>query len=141
MNNCCSSNNPSEIYPKKYRCPVNGREYSSVAIKTLLHHIKQPWEADIKNQGYYFCDDPKCEIVYFGEDGSIFKKDHVRTIVWQKEKSPNQEVCYCFGVTPQLLEKDDQIRLFIEEQTKSRNCSCETRNPSGRCCLKDFRKQ
>jgi hypothetical protein len=28
----------------------------------------------------------------------------------------------------------------VIEQTRLHNCACDVRNPSGRCCLKDFPK-
>lgn len=141
MNHCCSNNNPSGQFPKKYRCPVNGREYTSVKLTTLILHIQEPWEANLIDQGYYFCDDPDCEVVYFGQDDSIIKKHQVRTTIWQKVTGQNSDVCYCFGATYTQASENRNILEFIQTQTKEGHCSCETRNPSGRCCLKDFPKQ
>jgi hypothetical protein len=128
----------SDQAPARYRCPVNGVEYPRVKPKTLLHHIARPWERPLTEQGYYFCDDPDCDVVYFGQDNVVITRRDVRSRVWQKEKDETSDVCYCFGVSQRQAEENNAIRQFITEQTKQGNCACVTRNPSGRCCLKDF---
>jgi len=50
-------------------------------------------------------------------------------------------LCYCFGVSSADFERNPATRDFVMAQTKANLCSCETSNPSGRCCLKDFPKQ
>ena len=138
MNGCSTTREPSGQAPARYRCPVNGREYPRVKIKTLLHHVKHPWELELAAPAYYFCDDPDCDVVYFGQDDSVIEKVRVRTCVWQKEADPDANVCYCFGVSQKQSQSSEAIREFITQQTKQGNCACESRNPSGRCCLKDF---
>lgn len=64
-----------------------------------MHHIKEPWNWEEKKQSYYFCDDPECEVVYFGHDDSIIERPAVRTQVGIKDKSDDAQVCYCFGVS------------------------------------------
>lgn len=112
MSDCCSSSlcSTGKSVPKKHRCPKNGNEYLQVSTTTIMHHIDEPWNWKIKEQGYYFCDDPMCEIVYFGEDGIVIEKSALRKPVGIKEK------------------------------TKEQVCACDVRNPSGKCCLKDFPK-
>jgi hypothetical protein len=137
MTNCCSSSDNPRAYPKKYKCPVNGKSYSGVSTTTILHHINEPWNWDNKQQGYYFCNDPECEVVYFGEDDSTISKSSLRTEVGIKETNPNSLICYCFGVSK--TESSSQvIKEFVVKNTKEKTCSCSTRNPSGRCCLNDF---
>ncbi len=84
MSNCCSSRESNEK-PKKHQCPVNGNECKTVSIKTIQHHIKQPWNWAVSDQSYYFCDDPDCDVVYFGEDDSVILKAELRTVVGIKE--------------------------------------------------------
>lgn len=140
MNNCCTQNDASKRYPKSHDCPVNGNIYSSVERKTLLHHVSQPWSDALTEQAYYFCTDPLCDVVYFGHDNTIIHTDELRTSVWQKTRSVDATICYCFGVTKYQALRDENIKAFVTEQTKKSLCSCETSNPSGRCCLKDFPK-
>lgn len=139
MSSCCSSssssgNNP----PQKQRCPANGKEYRRVSARTILHHVKEPWIRNYKTQGYYFCDDPDCEVVYFGEDNLMILSSEIRTAIGHKETGSDALVCYCFGVTRREATGQPDIRNYVIQQTKEGMCSCEIRNPSGCCCLKDF---
>jgi len=136
----CSSSNNSSLSPNKYRCPVNGKEYSAVSSTTIIHHIKEPWNWENKNQGYYFCDDPGCNVVYFGQDGSIIEQQALRTVVGEKQNTQESPVCYCFGINKREAATNSEAKLFVIENTKNHTCACEIRNPSGRCCLKDFPK-
>lgn len=138
MSSCCSHTDIEKKIPRKQTCPVNQHDYIHVSIKTILHHLKKPWNTLLKDQGYYFCDDPNCDVVYFGEDSSVIKKSELRTQVAAKEKSPDTLICHCFGVSLLDVKKNPGIKAFVMQHTKLGNCSCETSNPSGRCCLKDF---
>ena len=138
MNHCCSTPREDTIAPSRRRCPVNGLEYSNVPVKTLLHHIRKPWMWNSKVQGYYFCDDPECDVVYFGQDGSQIRRADLRTPVGVKEDSPDAMVCYCFGVSRSEALQLPATREYVIRNTREGLCSCETSNPSGRCCLKDL---
>jgi hypothetical protein len=138
MTDCCSLSTKAQEFPKKHKCPVDGKLYSSVPSTTILHHINQPWEWDNKDLGYYFCNDPDCEVVYFGEDDSVITKFSLRTEVGVKETHPNSLVCYCFGIS-KADSSSQKIKEFVIKNTKEKKCACTTRNPSGRCCLNDFR--
>ena len=138
MSDCCQKDHTA--YPAKHRCPVNGKLYPEVPLKTLRHHIRNPWNVELPNQGYYFCSDPDCAVVYFGEDDSTLNTSQLRTTVWQKQGRPDSTLCYCFGVSVQQA-ATPAIKDFVVQQTKQSLCACEIRNPSGRCCLKDFPKQ
>lgn len=135
-NASCSTPGPA----RTYRCPVNGKTYSSVSWKTILHHIKAPWLWAGKAQNYFFCDDPECDVVYFGQDDTLISKAEIRTAVGVKEQSDNALVCYCYGITASEAAKDPAARAFVINETRGHVCECEARNPSGRCCLKDFPK-
>ena len=136
MTNCCSQSN-NKNPTGKHHCPVDGMAYSQVSI---LHHLKAPWLWRGKHQNYYFCDAPDCEAVYFGEDNSVIYKSDLRTQIGIKEDSDDALLCYCFGVSKAGARQDPAAREFVVQQTKHKQCACETRNPSGRCCLKDFPK-
>ena len=110
MNNCCPQSGTAYKAPRKQTCPVNQHDYVSVSIKTILHHLKKPWNTHIKDQGYYFCDDPNCDVVYFGEDGSVINKTALRTQVAAKEKSPDTLICHCFGVSILNAKKNSGIK-------------------------------
>ena len=142
MSGCCPSpgeNEPVNIQSSaRYRCPVNHREYAAVSQAAILHHIDAPWKRVLKPQAYFFCDDPECDVVYFGEDDSVIRTSALRTVVGIKQKSDDALLCYCFGISVREAATDPAARAFVIEQTRAHVCACETRNPSGRCCLKDF---
>jgi len=143
MNDCCNTDTmtaeeASGHHVTSHRCPANGKRYARVHRKTLLHHILHPWDKTITEQEYYFCTDPDCDVVYYGQDDRVIRTDELRTTIWQKSKDKRDAICYCFGVTKALALLDKNIKKFVTRQTKDSLCSCETSNPSGRCCLKDF---
>lgn len=140
MSDCCSSNCLTETPLRKHACPVNGNTYNNVSLKTIMHHIQKPWQLKTVVENYYFCNDPSCDVVYFGEDDSVINKDELRTSVGIKESSTESTICYCFGVSKKEFSQDKSVKDFVIHQTKDKMCDCEIRNPSGKCCLKDFPK-
>ncbi|MCX7193319.1 MAG: hypothetical protein NTY60_06830 [Proteobacteria bacterium] len=135
MSDCCSS---PDCHPNKRRCPVNGLECAEVSHRTIAHHIKHAWQWDDKGQRYFSCDDPDCDVVYFGEDNSVILKSQLRTRAGVKNASEDALLCYCFGVSRADALNNPDIRDFVVTETRLGRCSCETSNPSGRCCLKNF---
>jgi len=140
MPDCCSPSKEVSQSPKRHVCPENGKHFLEVPYSTVLHHVMEPWKLIPKEQAYYFCDDPDCDVVYFGYDNSTIRKDQLRAKVGVKESSGDALICYCFGVSKSETLKSGQAKAFIIKQTKRSLCTCTTHNPSGRCCLKDFPK-
>lgn len=138
MSDCCQSTENKTTHPKKHCCPENGMECVEVSAKTISHHLKQPWKWKDAGIRYFFCPDPDCDAVYFGDDNSIISRSQLRTRVGVKEKSSDTPACYCFGVSKADAINDPGIREYVMAQTKNAQCSCDVSNPSGRCCLKDF---
>ena len=142
MSNCCSSSCGSSSQASKKRlCPRHEKNGTLVSIATIQHHLKRAWLWQAKDQAYYFCDDPNCEVAYFGEDDSVIKQSDLRTKIGIKTQHPDDLICYCYGVSLQQAQQNPAIKPFVIQMTKQSNCACETRNPSGRCCLKDFPKK
>lgn len=140
MSDCCSSPGVADATPRKYRCPANGKEYGQVAADTIKHHLHQPWRWTAQAQGYYFCDDPDCEVVYFGQDDSVIEKSALRTEVGVKTRSAEALICYCYGVSYAQAAALPAAKAFIIAETRRKACACDTRNPSGTCCLASFPK-
>lgn len=138
MSDCCSTLGCDSTHPKKHRCPANGQEYAEVSARTVAHHIWEPWAWTPTAERYFFCEDPACDVVYFGDDGSTLTKSQLRTRVGAKEKAIDSLLCYCFGVRNEDYQRNPAIKEYVVAQTKAGLCSCDTSNPSGRCCLKDF---
>ena len=138
MSDCCSTTEYKAAHPKKRCCPENGIAGTEVTAKTISHHLKQAWKWKDEGVRYFFCSDPGCNVVYFGENDSVITKDQLRTKVGVKETSNDAPACYCFGVSKADAINDPGIREYVMAQTKHAQCSCDVSNPSGRCCLKDF---
>lgn len=120
------------------RCGVVGR---SVIRQTVLHHVLAEQLARVDGEVYCFCSQPDCEVVYYGENGTIFTVTELRNLVSEKTSGDARPLCYCFGFTEGYARKEiaragssavpQQISRFI----KAGLCACEARNPSGACCL------
>lgn len=134
MTDCCVP----AAHPHQHCCPANGRAYVEVPTRTIRHHLRDAWRWDARGRRYFFCDDPACEVVYFSDDGAVILKTALRTAVGVKEAAAAALICHCFGVTRAAALNDPEARRFVLAQTRLGQCSCETSNPSGRCCLKDF---
>jgi hypothetical protein len=140
MSNCCSASESDNTHSKKRPCPVNGGDYAEVSVRTISHHIKASWDWVPTAEQYFFCDDVECSVAYFGGDGSVILKSQLRTRIGINESSGADLLCYCFGVSKAAFIQQPSTRNFIMQKTKAGLCSCETSNPSGRCCLKYFPK-
>ena len=140
MSACCNSRSSSRSSSRKRRCPSDNIECGEVKFNTILHHLKSPWNHPLKSQRYFFCDNPDCEVVYFGEDNSVIPIEKIRGPIGQKQIEKDKLICYCFGVTLADAKNSPGTKVFVIQQTKQGSCTCETSNPSGRCCLKDFPK-
>jgi Zinc binding domain len=137
MSDCCAE---PALAPKKAVCPANGLAYPLVSAQTIKHHLAAPWQWVEQDQGYYFCEDPNCEVAYFSQDGQTISKHALRIPVGIKETSPEALICFCFGVSKMQAQTDPAIKNYVMAQTKQGVCACTSRNPAGRCCLKDFPK-
>lgn len=137
MSNCCSSNSP----PSAQACPQCGLSSKNISMKTIFHHVKFPDILDVKTGSYYYCADKACLVGYFSQEGKVISKDQVRAFIEPK----NQKLCYCFDITSEQYinalkdETATEIKKFVIQKTKSGDCACEVRNPSGQCCLANFK--
>ncbi len=111
-----------------------------MSVRTIAHHIKESWGWVPTAERYYFCDDAECDVAYFGGDDSVILKSQLRTRIGVKEQADDALLCYCFGISKADFERNPATKDFVMAQTKTGLCSCDTSNPSGRCCLKDFPK-
>jgi hypothetical protein len=132
MSDCCARKNPVN----KQACPRCGSLALPVSDKTLLHQLKQPWLWQ-GEQGYFGCETPDCELVYFSTEGGVIMADALRGAPGLKSSQADAPICYCFGLS-RADAAMPEARAFVLEQTRLGNCACETRHPYGRCCLKDF---
>ena len=140
MSDCCSSGKTTRSVRNTHTCPSNKQVYSEVTVATVLHHIRHGWNYSWQDKRFYFCDDPDCDVVYFSDDDAVITQPDLSTKVGIKSDAEDAMICYCFGVTQADARQDPSIKDFVIQQTKSKFCTCETSNPSGKCCLKNFPK-
>lgn len=140
MSDCCS-NHVTKIITRI--CPKCGVSCKSVENKTLFHQVKFPENQIILEENYYFCVSKNCPVGYFSSTNHIIPKHSLRTY----QEIEDDKLCYCFDInTEQYLSAlkvnnadNDKIKKFVIQKTKSGDCACEVKNPSGQCCLAKFR--
>ena len=86
------------------------------------------------------------DVVYFAEDGTTLRRSDLVVRVGEKEPDPPRTVCYCFGHTRESIRDevvqtgDSGVVEAVTAKVRAKECSCETMNPKGTCCLADLRK-
>ena len=96
---------------------------------------------------YSFCGVRECPVVYFEEQGSHrFRRDDLRVRVGVKESADPIPLCYCFGFDESHIRDDistkgkTTIPARISNLIREGLCACDSRNPSGMCCLGEVNK-
>lgn len=124
------------------KCPVCGAEGKGVKVITLRSLLRPEKQMLIGDYRYFFCCSPGCEIVYFTKGASqTFSKADLTVRVGVKEFSPPRPICYCFGHSVEEIfdevERAGKSKVVneITRRIKEEGCSCETKNPTGTCCL------
>jgi hypothetical protein len=131
MSECCRV--PGDHRGSEAQCPGCGRKGQRVKRRTLEHLLTGSALARLTDHPYFFCATPECPVVYFSnEAGSRFHKGDVRVRVGVKETEDPVPICYCFDIE---ATGRTAIPDYIKAQVKAGRCACETKNPSGRCCL------
>ncbi len=130
--------------PATAPCPVSQTVGQRIQRRTMENLLKPDARALIEPVQYYYCPDPNCPIVYFSNvDGRTFSFGELSVPVFDKEKNEDTPVCYCFDWTRKKIR--DQIAeagksmaaAEIARKVKAGECSCDVKNPKGRCCLGD----
>ena len=122
----------------KQSCPQCGGLAGSVSAQTMQHQLKQPWHCSKEHKTYFFCACPECEVIYFSTMGEVIKEHALRQEVGVKSKNDSALICYCFDVSRAEAKANPNAKAYVMTQTKQKLCACHIRNPSGKCCLKDF---
>ena len=134
---CCNTDT------KKGRlvCSECGKNAFSVSRQTMLHQVRFPDNQNLIEGDYAFCASYDCNTGYFSETNRIPK-----TSLRAFQNNQDAMLCYCFDISESdyrtaLADGNAKVvKSFVVQQTKDKLCACESRNPSGRCCLVDFRK-
>ena len=115
--------------------------------ETMESLLKPEALARLTDEPYYFDRIPECDVVYFSnEAGSYFQKDDLKGRVGLKETESPIPLCYCFGHTAESAREEilttgrSSVAERITAEVQAGNCSCEIKNPSGKCCLGDVNR-
>jgi len=103
----------------------------------------------MRNTQYYFCEAQNCDVVYFALDSQapVFRRADLMVPVGVKETADPIPVCYCFGFTRGNIHEEiaetgrSTIAERITAEVKAGNCACEMKNPSGKCCLGNVKRE
>jgi len=96
---------------------------------------------------YSFCSTRDCSIIYFEDKGGHqFTVDDLRIRVGLKVNDDPIPLCYCFGFDERDIRDEIQrtgntsVPEKVSSLIRESLCACETRNPSGMCCLGELNK-
>ena len=127
-------------------CPTLQKPGKPVRLPTLLSLVKRKRLAEVAGRDWFFCALQDCDVVYFAGDGTTIAKGDLEVRVGLKEKSAPHTVCYCFGHTEESI-REEVVRTgrstvvdSITARVRAGECTCETTNPQGTCCLGDVAK-
>jgi len=137
MSCCCDAK------PKKGRaiCSACGEHCFSVSRQTMLHQVQFPDNQSIPKGDYAFCANKECHVGYFSTVNMIPK-----SLLRAFQVDQPAMLCHCFDISESVYRAalqsglSEAIKAFVAQQTKARVCACESRNPSGRCCLVSFKQ-
>jgi len=135
---CCNTDT------KKGRlvCSGCGKNAFSVSRQTMLHQVQSPDNQNMVEGGYAFCTNRDCNTGYFSTSDMIPK-----TSLRAFQSNQDAMLCYCFDISESVYRAvltdgtAQAMKAFVVKQTKDKLCACESRNPSGRCCLVDFSRE
>jgi hypothetical protein len=123
-------------------CPASGAASAPVRLATVKALLTSTALRRVSRRPHFFCTDPRCAVVYFDEAGSQYQVDELRVPVWSKQPPGDRTCCYCFGESETSIRADraSVVTARIRAHVVAGRCACDTRNPSGHCCLGEAEK-
>ncbi len=145
MSDCCKV--PEKGAATDDRCQRCGEKGRRVLRETMESLLKSESLKRLADEPYYFDRTPECNVVYFSNEAdSYFHKDDLTVRVGLKETESPISLCYCFGHTAESASEEimttgrSSVAERITAEVQAGNCSCEVKNPSGKCCLGDVNR-
>ena len=140
MSNCCET--PEAAAGADDRCRECGETGRLVLRETMESLLKPEALAHLRGAPYYFDRTPGCKVVYFSNEAtSYFEKNSLSVRVSSKETDSSVPLCYCFGHTAESIREEivatarSTVAESITAEVRAEHCACESKNPSGKCCL------
>ena len=149
MGNCCeepkreAQNESAASHALCPRCGATGRVVGDAPIQALLIPGQAGSLLFVERR---FCKTPTCDVLYYGADGRFVGKTAAVVRVGLKETADPIPLCYCFDFARADVRREVaatgacSIPAQITAEVRAGRCACETRNPSGVCCLGEVNK-
>ncbi len=144
MGDCCKVQKPKSN--GQTPCPECGAVGRVVADETVQAILKAADATQLLAVERRFCRTSTCEVLYYGADGRMVKKDAAIVRVGIKETEDPIPLCYCFGFNRADVRREVaeigrcSIPARITAEVRAGRCACEVKNPSGACCLGEVNK-
>ncbi len=127
-------------------CPRCGEVGHPVREATIRALLKPGFAESLSGVERMFCRTLSCEVLYYDLDGHIVEKGAATVRVGPKETEDPVPLCYCFNFSRADIESEvaktggSTIPERIAAEVRAARCFCETKNPSGACCLGDVNR-
>ena len=124
-----------EAEPAAPPCPQCGAVGPEVPRRTVVAVTRTPLP---RQQTLRLCRTPACELIYYAEPGAWIE---ATALSLRPVFKGGDVVCFCFL---HRADADGQLCAGVVEaitdRVRARDCSCDLRNPSGKCCLGELRR-
>ncbi|WP_445476342.1 Csac_0668 family 2Fe-2S cluster-binding (seleno)protein [Methanococcoides methylutens] len=106
--------------------------------------VKKELIPSVVDVDHWLCLDENCDVAYYTETGSMFKKEDLKVPIWFKRDANPKYACYCNEITEeQVIETVvntgiDNMKDVIAAIKGKAKAQCKDRNPAGKCCTKAF---
>ncbi len=129
----------------KALCPEANKPGKPVKAVTVEHMVKPDLRSVVAGHDWFFCDSGTCDVVYFTQGETVLRRADLTVRVGSKEEDPLHTVCYCFDHSLESIRDEVEhtgkstVVASVTDKVRGGECTCETLNPKGVCCLGDLR--
>jgi hypothetical protein len=117
-------------------CPACGADGVEVPRRTVAAVTSTSLPS---HQGLRLCRTSDCPLVYYGDAGAQIPTSTLSLLPLFKG---GDVVCFCFLRRAHEIANGGRERVIeeISARVKAGDCSCDLRNPTGKCCLGEIRR-
>jgi len=123
-------------------CPACGSLGVPVQEPTLKAFLPPKAQQELAATAY-FCPFARCDVAYFDVFERVVRTDAIAQPIYPKD--PDAPICGCFGMTTDDIDQDlreggvARVKALLA-QSKTPAASCQTRSPSGQCCVPEVQR-
>jgi hypothetical protein len=115
-------------------CPECGAVGAAIKRRTVVAVSRAAIPA---HQTLRLCRTAGCSLIYYGDAGA---RVTVETLALRPTFKGGDVVCFCFLHRQADVDGDlSAVVAAIGSRVHARDCACDLRNPTGKCCLVDLR--